>query len=66
MLEASIRKVTVTVSWKEGKQDRQLEVVQYVTNPTQGQMDEEAADLSEAMGGAMKSGSQDDKSGGSK
>ena len=33
MLEASIRKVTVTVSWKEGNNDRELVVVQYVTNP---------------------------------
>ena len=51
MLEASIRKVTVTVSWKEGKQERDLEVVQYLTNPTQGMMDEEAADFSDAMEG---------------
>lgn len=36
MLEASIRKVTVTVRWKQGLQDRDLEVVQYVTNPMRG------------------------------
>jgi general secretion pathway protein I len=39
MLEASIRKVSVTVSYKEGKFDRELLVTQYVTNPQQGQMD---------------------------
>jgi len=33
MLEASIRKVTVTVSWKEGTQSRDLTVVQYLTRP---------------------------------
>ena len=33
MLEASIRKVTVTVSWKEGIRDRDLAIVQYVTRP---------------------------------
>lgn len=39
MLEASIRKVSVTVSYKEGKFDRELLVTQYVTNPQQGQLD---------------------------
>jgi general secretion pathway protein I len=53
MLEASIRKVTVTVSWKEGQQARELEVVQYLTNPTQGMMDEEAADLSGMIPGGL-------------
>lgn len=36
MLEASIRKVTVKVQWKEGKRAREFEIVQYVTNPMQG------------------------------
>lgn len=39
MLEASIRKVTVTVAWKEGSKDRTLSVVQYVTDPRQGEID---------------------------
>lgn len=39
MLEASIRKVSVTVTYKEGKFDRELLVTQYVTNPQQGQLD---------------------------
>jgi len=39
MLEASIRKVSVTVSYKEGKFERELVVTQYVTNPQQGQLD---------------------------
>jgi len=39
MLEASIRKVSVTVSYKEGKFERELLVTQYVTNPQQGQLD---------------------------
>lgn len=38
MLEASIRKVTVTVQYKEGKFERELVVTQYVTNPQQGQL----------------------------
>jgi len=42
MLEASIRKVTVTVQYKEGKFDRELTVTQYVTNPQQGQLDPNA------------------------
>lgn len=36
LLEASIRKVTVIVEWKEGKNERDLTVVQYVTNPMRG------------------------------
>jgi general secretion pathway protein I len=33
MLETSIRKVTVSVNWKEGIQDRDITIVQYVTRP---------------------------------
>jgi len=43
MLEASIRRVTVTVHWKEGISDRTFEVVQYVTDPQQGGLDPNAA-----------------------
>jgi general secretion pathway protein I len=39
MLEASIRKVTVTVEWKEGSSEKTLSVVQYVTDPRQGEID---------------------------
>jgi hypothetical protein len=34
MLEAAIRRVTVTVSWKEGTNDRDFTIVQYITNPS--------------------------------
>ena len=43
MLEASIRKVSVTVTYKEGKFERELLVTQYVTNPQQGQLDPSVA-----------------------
>jgi general secretion pathway protein I len=43
MLEASIRKITVTVRWKEGESDRDLSVTQYVTSPQQGGFDPLAA-----------------------
>jgi len=36
MLEASIRKITVTVQWKEGKNDKEFSVTQYVTDPQEG------------------------------
>jgi general secretion pathway protein I len=36
MLEASIRKITVTVGWREGLKTRDLGIVQYVTNPMRG------------------------------
>lgn len=41
MLEASIRKVTVTVLWKEGRLDRELKVTQFVTDPKQGELDDD-------------------------
>lgn len=49
MLEASIRKVTVTVSWTEGRTPRELEVTQYVTNPMQGGFDPTASDQLQSM-----------------
>ena len=36
MFEASIRRVTVTVKWKEGSNTRELPLVQYITNPQRG------------------------------
>jgi len=36
MFEASIRRLTVTVKWKEGSNQRELPLVQYVTNPQRG------------------------------
>jgi general secretion pathway protein I len=38
MLEASIRKLTVTVTWHEGIRSRDFSVVQYVTHPTRPEM----------------------------
>lgn len=52
MLEASIRKVIVTVHWKEGDSDRELTATQYVTNPQQGGLDPMAAAGLDALGGA--------------
>jgi general secretion pathway protein I len=36
MYEASIRRITVTVKWKEGPNDRELPLIQYLTNPQRG------------------------------
>jgi general secretion pathway protein I len=36
MMEASIRRVTVVVHWKEGPKDQELQIVQFVTNPQRG------------------------------
>jgi general secretion pathway protein I len=35
LLETAIRRVTVVVTWKEGKNDRDFTLVQYITNPSQ-------------------------------
>jgi general secretion pathway protein I len=51
MLEASIRKVKVSVIWQEGSKERRLDAVQYVTNPLEGNlnpnMGESLEDLAE-------------------
>ncbi len=61
MLEASIRKVTVDVVWKEGKNRRSMSVVQYVTSPQQGGLDPNAAagleGLEDIAGGLRGGGS---------
>lgn len=38
MLEASIRRVTVKVTWKEGAKERELEVTQFLTRPQEGEL----------------------------
>ena len=53
MLEASLRKVTVSVLWKEGRKERDLTAVQYVASPMQGAIDPDAAEQMEAVGDAM-------------
>jgi general secretion pathway protein I len=52
MLEASIRRVRVSVKWKEGQKERELVAVQYVSNPLEGALNPNAAEgLEELMGG---------------
>ncbi len=36
MLEASIRRITVSVKWSEGSSQRSFDIAEYVTNPMQG------------------------------
>ncbi len=36
LMENSIRRLTVTIKWKEGPNPKELVLVQYVTNPTRG------------------------------
>jgi general secretion pathway protein I len=43
MLEASIRKLTVTVEWQGGGKGKSLDVVEFVSNPMQGGLDPNAA-----------------------
>ncbi len=38
MMEASIRRVSVTVHWSEGTSERTIDLTQYLTNPQQGGM----------------------------
>ena len=65
MLEASIRKITVVVYWKEGSIDRELSVVQYVTNPMRGGLgmttgsELDDAGLFNGMPGGLLGGSAD-------
>jgi general secretion pathway protein I len=38
MFEASIRRVSVSVKWQEGRSERTFDIAQYLTNPQQGGM----------------------------
>jgi general secretion pathway protein I len=51
MLEASIRKITVKVTWKEGIQKRDISLLQYVTKPMRGDAITAAAAASGAVPG---------------
>ena len=55
MLEASIRKVTVRVVWHEGLRSRDVEIVQYLTNPVRGNLLPGSADG--GLGGFLGGGS---------
>lgn len=53
MYEASIRRLTVTVKWKEGPNEREMPLTQFVTNPQRGGF---AGSALQADGGAMDFG----------
>lgn len=56
MLEASIRRVTVTAKWKEGSIERDLTITQFLTQPQQGGFDPAAgAGITEAAEGLIDS-----------
>jgi general secretion pathway protein I len=50
MLEASIRRVSVSVKWKEGQKERDLSAVQYLTSPLEGSLNPNAAEGLEDVG----------------
>ncbi|HEX4337879.1 MAG TPA: type II secretion system protein [Polyangiaceae bacterium] len=64
MLEASIRKLTVSVEWQGGGKGKSLDIVEFVTNPMQGGLDPNAAGgldsafsaISGLLGGAAPGG----------
>jgi len=56
MLEASIRKITVKVKWKEGIQSRDLSAIQYVTRPMRGDAITAAAAASGGLPGMLAPG----------
>ena len=51
MMEASIRKLTVVVRWKEGSKTKELQLLQYVTNPSNGGLGGAASASASAGGG---------------
>jgi general secretion pathway protein I len=53
MLEASIRKINVKVTWKEGIQKRDISVIQYVTRPMRGDAITAAAAASGGIPGLL-------------
>ncbi len=55
MMEASIRKVTVVVRWKEGSKDKEFQLLQYVTNPSNGGLGGTGGSGSGSSGGSSPS-----------
>ncbi len=56
MMEASIRRISVTVKWKEGSTPKEFTLVQFVTNPQRGGFQANAADTSGLLGAAGGTG----------
>jgi general secretion pathway protein I len=56
VMEASTRRVSVTVSWVEGKKEHSFEVMQWVTNPQQSGLIADAIDMPGGMPGMPGSG----------
>lgn len=56
MLEASIRKVTLKVRWREGMAAREFELLQWVTSPTRGGFLSEAIDSTGGNGSGFPLG----------
>jgi len=52
MMEASIRRISVTVKWKEGNTPKEFQLVQFVTNPMRGGFQANVNDTSGLLGGA--------------
>jgi general secretion pathway protein I len=56
VMEASTRRVSVTINWPEGKQERGFEVVQWVTNPQQAGVMGELPEGAEPSAGSPAAG----------
>ncbi|HEY3494543.1 MAG TPA: type II secretion system protein [Polyangiaceae bacterium] len=68
MLQASIRKVVVSVRWREGIRPRTLDVTQYITDPQQAALESEVAsgamqNLTNAFPGLSSGGTSSSGSG---
>jgi hypothetical protein len=58
MLEASIRKLTVSVKWMEGQKERDFTAVQYITNPLEGSLNPNADEGVDELADALNQASQ--------
>lgn len=60
IFEASTRRVTVTITWSQGDQERSIDLVQWITNPKQGgivgEIPGEDAAMDQVLGGSSSSG----------
>lgn len=64
MLEASIRKVTVVVKWREGSRERDFTVVSYVTDPREGALNPNVPEGLEALSEQLLGDQLEQKAGG--
>jgi general secretion pathway protein I len=60
MLEASTRRVTVEISWPEGKREQSIEIAQWLSKPQPGALADPDTEDAASSGGTATTGTTGD------